>query len=190
MGNLTAKGECAEFIDYDQFETGKSQDTCGPAAVSTFWHCVQPGHQQIWNARQCQLMMESDYAHYIGPDTAADHNGTSNETLYKMLAGHRFHYLAIPTSIELIKLVVGAGYPVIIGFSESSVIDLDLGGVPYGWDTSGLFHIVVVSGPGSGDELLVRDTANVGRPGPRRYKASHLQLTSATVCCPSWMPWQ
>lgn len=194
MFNLTPSGEVAEFRDFDQFVWNESKDQCGPASVSMFWHSTRPGAANPWSAAACQAMMYDDYTHFIGPDVPADTRGTSNQQLYTMIQSHKFAYLPIPKSVELIKLFGAAGYTVIIGIVESSVEDLGLEtpGCPYSWDPAGLSHIVTVSGPGSEGELLIRDTANIApdgvRPGPRRYNANKLVLLSATVCVPSWLP--
>lgn len=192
MAQLTPSGEVGVFVDFNQFETGKSPDTCGPAAIAMFWHQVKPGEINRWTSKQCLAMMESDYAHYIGPDVASDTNGTSDSKLYEMLEAHRFQYLAIPKNVELIRTFLEQGYTVIAGVKEATIHDEELNGNPYSWNTSGLYHIICFTGPAQAGTLLARDTANVGesgiRQGPRRYSTFGLELTSATVVVPTWLP--
>lgn len=190
--SLTASGEVAVFIDDNQFGSGESQDKCGPEAVSLFWHSVKPGDRNPYLSVAVHAMAHDDYVEFCGLDTTSNHNGTSNKTLYDMLAKHHFVCKPGPTDVNWVKAWLAAGYPVIIGIVESSVKDLGLNGSnPYGWDTTGLTHVIVASGPGAAGELLVRDTANIGsggvRPGPRRYDAHALQLVSATMVVPNWM---
>lgn len=189
---LTASGEVAVFIDDDQFGSGQSTMKCGPEAVAVFWHSVAPGQHNPYSSNDIHSMAEQDYIKFIGPDVPGDQGGTSNQALYNMLQEHRFAYKIGPADINWVRAWLVNGYPVIIGISESSVDDLQLAGTPYSWNTSGLTHIVVASGPGNPGELLVRDTANIGpqgvRPGPRRYNANKLQLISATMVVPSWLP--
>ncbi len=193
MALLTPSGEVAVFKDDDQFATGQSQDKCGPEAVAVFWHSTKPGTNNPYTAADIHQMAASDYIRFIGPDVTSDHNGTSNQTLYDMLAYHHFAYKIGPADITWVKGWLAAGYPVIIGVVESSVHDQGLGGSnPYNWDTTGLTHVIIATGPGAANELLCRDTANIGtggpRPGPRRYDATKLQLISATMVVPSWLP--
>lgn len=193
MATLTSSGEVAVFIDDDQFGSGQSVDKCGPEAVSIFWHSVKVGNHNQYTSADVHQMAAADYIKFIGPDNPGDHNGTSNQTLYDMLSFHHFSYKPGPVDINWIKGWLAAGYPVIVGIVESSVRDLGLNGSnPYNWNTSGLTHVIVATGPGQAGELLVRDTANIGstgvRPGPRRYDSHALQLVSATMVVPSWLP--
>jgi len=192
MVALTPSGEVGYYVDDNQFGSGQSVDKCGPEAVSLFWHSVAPGQRNPYSSADVHSMAAADYIHFIGADIASDHNGTSNQTLYNMLAFHHFNYKSGPLSIDWVKGWLEQGYPVILGIVESSVHDIGLGSNPYSWNTSGLTHVIVASGPGAAGELLVRDTANIGpsgvRPGPRRYDVNKLQLVSATMVVPSWLP--
>ena len=190
--SVTPSGEVAQFVDDDQFGSGQSQDKCGPEAVALFWHSTAPGTHNPYTSADVHAMAHTDYTRFIGPDDTADTGGTSNALLYHMLSAHNFHYCAIPTNLSLIKAFLHVGYPVIIGVEESSVDDLGIGGSPYSWNTSGLSHVITATGAGATGEILVRDTANIAptgvRPGPRHYNSGKLQLLSATVCVPSWLP--
>lgn len=189
---LSPSGEVAIFVDDDQFGFGQSQDKCGPEAVSVVWHSVAPGQHNSYTPAEVHQMAHDDYVKFIGPDTDSDHNGTGNQTLYDMLKEHGFQFEEGPTDINWIKARLGEGKPVIIGITESSVVDNGLGANPYNWNTTGLSHVIVASGAGRGGEILCRDTANIDhngivRPGPRHYDANRLQLISATAVHPNWI---
>ncbi|HEV2473916.1 MAG TPA: hypothetical protein VGS41_14670 [Chthonomonadales bacterium] len=79
---------------------------------------------------------------------------------------------------------------------ESSFHDVALdGAVPYPWHPQGN-HIIVLTGVTPDGNFLARDPANVTdlynpdslRPGPRAYDAAQMQLVSATVIVPPWLP--
>lgn len=193
QAQLTPSGEVAVFApDDNQFGAGQSVDKCGPEAVATMWHSVAPGHPNPYTAEDIHVMAHDDYIKFCGPDVPSDSNGTSDQQLYAMLEEHGFRYDIGPASIAWVKEQLDRGLIVIIGISESSVVDNALGANPYNWNTTGLNHIIVASGAGAGGELLVRDTANIDhsgivRPGPRHYDANRLQLFSATAVHPTWI---
>lgn len=189
---LTPSGEVAVFVDDNQFGAGQSVDKCGPEAVSEFWHSVEPGKTNPYKAADVHAMAHDDYQKFIGPDNPADQGGTSNQTLYNMLAEHGFHYQAGPADITWAKAQLGKGRVVIIGIVESSVVDTELKANPYNWNTAGLTHVICATGAGHDGEILVRDTANIDhngvvRPGPRHYDTTHLRLVSATAVEPTWL---
>lgn len=190
---LTPSQEVAVFLDDNQFGSGQSEDKCGPEAVSVVFHSVAPGQKNPYSSADVHAMASADYIKFIGPDSSSDQAGTSNQTLYNMLASHDLAYKAIAEDKALIKQWLQAGYPVILGIVESSVVDMAVG-APYNWSTAGLTHVIVASGAGTNpDHVFVRDTANIAsngvvRPGPRDYNFAALQLVSATVVIPSWMP--
>jgi hypothetical protein len=188
---FTPSGEVALFVDDNQFHSGESVDKCGPEAVALFWHSVAPGQHNPYSSADIHAMAHADYVKFIGPDNPSDQNGTSDQNLYNMLNEHNFHYEVGPLDITWVKEQLNGGVPVIIGIVESSVIDNGIGAAPYAWNTTGLTHVLVASGPGAGGEILVRDTANIAptgvRPGPRHYDANRLQLVSATAVHPSWI---
>lgn len=192
MAQLTPNGEVANFVDDNQFGFGQSQDKCGPEAVSVVWHATAPGQKNTYTSAEVHALAHDDYLKYMGPDTTSDHNGTDDQQLYDMLQEHGFKYEIGPTSIPWVKEQLNAGLLVIIGITESSVVDNALGANPYNWNTTNLSHIITASGPGAGGEILVRDTANIDhngivRPGPRHYDANRLQLLSATAIHPNWV---
>lgn len=189
MPLTTPSGEIAHYIDDDQFGAGQSQDKCGPEAVAQFWHSTKPDVDNHYTSADIHNQASSLYVHFIGPDVASDQNGTSNQALYNMLdfVGFKDRHLPLPLDHTVISAWLKDGYAVIVGCAESSVHDIEVGGSPYGWNTSGLYHIFNLTGVDNEGNYLVRDTANVGRPGPRHYKTD-LALTSATLVAASWMP--
>lgn len=193
MAMQTASGEIAHYIDDDQFGAGQSVDKCGPEAVAQFWHSTRPDIDNHYTAAQIHSQASDLYVHFIGPDDAADHGGTSNQTLYNMLdfVGFKDRHLALPLDPHVISAWLKEGYAIIVGCAEESVYDIELGTSPYGWDTKGLYHIINLTGVDGNGNWLARDTANIGpdgvRPGPRHYK-TNLALTSATLVAASWMP--
>src|SRR5579872_5645868 len=116
--------------------------------------------------------------------------------LYNLLAQIGMNYRACAMNSDMLRAWLRLGYPIIVAGAESSFHDLALGdGVPYPWHPSG-DHIIVLTGVAPDGNFLVRDTANVTdlynpnslRPGPRRYDAATMQLVSATVVIPAWLP--
>lgn len=192
MAMQTPSGEIAHYIDDDQFGAGQSVDKCGPETVAQFWHSTRPDVDNHYTSADIHAQASSLYVHFIGPDDAADHGGTSNQTLYNMLdfVGFKDRHLALPLDAHIISAWLKEGYAVIVGCAEESVYDIELGTSPYNWDTKGLFHIINLTGVDAQGNWLVRDTANIGpegvRPGPRHYK-TNLALTSATLVASSWM---
>lgn len=188
--SLTPSGEVAVFVDDDQFGADQSVMKCGPECVAQFWHSVAPGQHNPYSSAEIHLMAHDDYQQFIGADVQSDYNGTSNQALYNMLKYHTFHYEVGPLDWNWINGWLHAGYPVIIGgVEESTVHDQALdGAIPYHWNTAGLYHIILASGPGG----LFRDTANIGpsgvRPGPRRYDTNALRFSTATMVVPTWLP--
>ena len=171
---LTPSGEVARFIDDDQFASGQSTEKCGPEAVALFWHSTAPQANNPYSSSQVHQMAAEDYQKFIGLDNPQDQGGTSNQTLYDMLAFHHFAYKVGPVGDwGWIKGWLALGYPVIIGIAEASVYDLQLKANPYAWNPAGLYHIILCTGAGSTGEILVRDTASIAptgvRPGPRHY---------------------
>lgn len=202
---LTETKEVSVFIDDNQFGNGESVDKCGPEALALFWHSVKPGQKNTYTSQSVHTMAHSLYEQFIGPDVPGDKQGTSNETLYKMIESLGFKYYKAPDSIALdpdkaypwVRGWLQAGYPVVLGgINESAVRDTALSGLrnPYNWDTTGLFHIILATGPERPGFLRVRDTANIDqttgkvRPGPRVYETAGLTITTATMLVPSWLP--
>jgi hypothetical protein len=192
---LTATKEVCNFLDDNQFNAGESQDKCGPEALALFWHSTAPNVKNTYIPEDIHNMAHKLYEKFIGPDVSSDVRGTDDATLYKMIEYLGFKYYKCPDvstdkAYPWIRAWLQNGYPVVMGgISESSIKDTALTGLksPYAWDTSGLFHIILATGPESPGFIRVRDTANY-RPGPRVYETTGLTMTTATMLVPSWLP--
>lgn len=191
-------GEVAEFIDDDQFASGQSVDKCGYEIVSLFWHSVPVNHKNPYTGADVHLMAHNDYMRFAGPDVASNQAGMSNAQLVRELALHnfKFQYVLPPTDWHAVRSFLLYGYPVLLGgVDEATVYDVEHGGCPYSWIRPHVdyFHILLATGLSLSDELLCRDTANIGpdgkvRIGPRRYRTAGLKLTTAVALVPSWLP--
>ena len=207
MGNYQLGTECVSTFDFNQFQPGESLDQCGPAAVALCHFMGAPGHPTTGSTTDALHLMMELYTEFIGPDVPSDTGGTSNATLYAMLAKVGNHYQNLfpdggvsgsDTQFgcpqwslkDHIRKWVGLGYPVIIGVTEDSILDMGLHRRPYDWNTSGLDHIICVTGVAQNNiDLLVRDTANILAAGPREYAVTPLVLLSATVVVPGNPMW-
>jgi len=196
MVALSSTGEVADFLNADQFQPSRSQFECGFWAVAVCRAMAQVGKPPTQSVAQVIAEAEAWYAQYDGSDGITNTNGMMPVQLYDLLHQVGLHYQATMTSITTVKAWLAIGYPVIIAITEVSVHDLALGDAsPYPW-TPGGTHIIVATGVAKDGNLLVRDTANCTdlynpnslRPGPRTYNAALLQLVSATVCIPPWLP--
>ncbi len=185
--------EVASYVDFDQFIDGQSVDTCGFAAVILNHFATE--HGKPYGASQSALIaaMQKYYTAYDGADIASNQNGMSLDQLFRLIVelGNHYQNLYPVGGIADPKAAfsgwIAAGYPVIIAISEDSVFDVALGGKPYAWNTTGYNHIITVSGMARSGNVLVRDTANVNRAGPREYDLSKLMIISATVFVPGWL---
>lgn len=188
--------EVATFIDVDQFIKDHSVDTCGFITVLLNHFAAPRGKPYPVTPAVLQSMQAIWYAKFDGPDTASNHNGMTNAQLYTMIVEIGNHYQNLypdggvsPANLKAgIKYWIGNGYPVIVAIEEESVTDVALGYNPYNWNTAGLSHIITVTGVAKSGNLLIRDTANVGRPGPREYDLAKLHIIEATVFVPEWLP--
>ncbi len=188
--------EVATYVDFDQFMSGRSQDTCGFATVILNHFAAQKGKPYGASTAMLQSMQAIWYSKFDGPDVATNHNGMKLSQLYTLIkdVGNHYQNLYPDGGVQAAQVKDGIkywssnGYPVIIAIEEESVTDVALGKCPYDWNTSGLSHIITVTGVAKSGNLLVRDTANVGRPGPREYDVAKLSIISATVFVPEWLP--
>jgi hypothetical protein len=196
MVPLSPQGEIADFQDVDQFQPGHSEFECGFFAVAIVKAMHQIGKPPVQSVDAMLTEAEQWYAEYNGTNSASNEAGMSLQQLYALLAQIGQHYQAIVPDIDLIRAWIGIGYPVIIAGAETGMYDLGLGDiVPYPWHPSGN-HMIVITGVASDGNFLVRDPANCTdlndphslRPGPRHYAANKMQLVSATVAVPSWLP--
>ncbi len=196
MVALSVRGEVADFQDVDQFQPGKSEFECGFFAVAIVKAMNEVGKPPSQSVAAMISEAETWYAQYNGDNSEANTNGMSLQQLYDLIVQVGLHFQAIATDIELMRAWVRIGYPVIIAGAETGMYDIGLGDVvPYPWRPSGN-HIIVISGVTLNGNFLVRDPANSTdlfnpnslRPGPRIYDAGKLQLVSATVVVPPWLP--
>jgi hypothetical protein len=186
--------EVADFQEADQFQPGKSQFECGYFAVAMAKSMAEPGHAPTLTMQQVIDDAESWYAQYDGTDAITNVYGMTLDQEYSLLQQVGLHYQGLPLDLATIKGWIADGYPVLVGITEVSVNDVDLGGNPYPWGAAGT-HVILLTGL-DGDNFLVRDSANCTnlydasslRPGPRRYNAAQLQFVSATVVVPPWLP--
>ena len=162
--------------------------TCGFCGTRCCFGATQPDHPVTDTPAKIEADTDAWYREYDGPDVRTNTNGMSLWQLYKLIVEKGGHFQATSLAMSVILAWVRLGYPVILAVQESSVYDMQVGGTPYHWDTAGLDHIIVATGVAKSGNPLVRDSANVGRPGPREYLGAKLQLLSATIFVPTWLP--
>jgi len=196
MVQYSSLGEVGDFNQADQMQPGKSQFECGWFATFIFDSMAPVGEPPKLTTQQIIDQAEQDYANVYGGDNSIGNMmGMTDQQLYDLLHRIGRHYQTTDMNIDTIRAWLRLGYPVITGVYETSVNDLMLGGNPYPW-TAGGTHVILITGPGSGDSILVRDPANCTnlydpnslRTGPRSYSASQLQFVSATAVVPYWLP--
>ncbi len=196
MVALSATGEVGDFLDVDQFQPAKTQFACGFYACAVVKAMAPVGRPPTQSVAQAIAEADQWYIQYDGDDSIYNTLGMSDQQLYQLLGQIGLPFQATHSDVNTVRAWVKLGYPVIIAGAESGFYDMDLGDVvPYPWTPSGN-HIITVTGVASDGNFLVRDTANVTdlynpntlRPGPRKYDASKMQLASATVVVPGWLP--
>ncbi len=196
MPELSPTGEIASFLNVNQFQPGRTQFACGFFACAVVKSMSPVGQHPTQTAQEMIAEAEQWYAQFDGDNSTRNMDGMSLQQLYDLLAQIGLRYRASATNSDILRAWLRLGYPVIVACAESSIHDLALGdAIPYPWHPSGN-HIITLTGIAPGDNFLVRDTANVTdlynpdslRPGPRRYDAAALQLVSATVIIPAWLP--
>ncbi len=193
---LSSHGEIADFQDVDQFQPGHSEFECGFFAVAIVKAMNQVGKPPTQSVAAMIAEAEDWYAQYNGNNSASNEAGMSLQQLYDLLTQVGLHFQAISLDLDLIRAWIRIGYPVIIAGAETGMYDIGLGDVvPYPWHPAGN-HMIVITGVTADGNFLVRDPANCTdlsnpgslRPGPRIYDAGKLQLVSATVVVPPWLP--
>ena len=196
MITVSACGEVADFQDVDQFQPGKSEFECGFFAVAIVKAMNEVGKPPTQSVVAMINEAETWYAQYNGNNSGSNEAGMSLQQLYDLIVQVGLHFQAIATNVDVIRAWIRVGYPVIIAGAETGMYDIGLGDVvPYPWQPCGN-HIIVLTGVSSNGNFLVRDAANCTnlfdpnslRPGPRIYDANKLQLVSATVVVPPWLP--
>lgn len=189
-------GEVATFLDVNQFQPGRTQFACGFFACALVKAMAPPGKAAEQNAQEMIAEAEGWYAQYDGSYAATNMDGMSLPQLYALLAQIGLHYVTASLDSETLRAWLQLGYPIIVAGAESCFCDMALGGtVPYPWHPAGN-HIIVLTGVTLEGNFLARDPANVSdlydprslRPGPRIYDAAKMQLVSATVVVPAWLP--
>ncbi len=196
MTPLSPSGEVASFVDVNQFQPGRTQFACGYFACAIIKAMAPIDHPPVQTAQEMVAEAEGWYTQYDGSNSSANMDGMSLPQLYDLLAQIGLHFLATSLEPDMLRAWLRLGYPLIVAGAESSFHDRELGGsVPYPWHPQGN-HIIVLTGVAPDSNFLTRDTANVTdlynpdslRPGPRTYDAGQMQLASATVIVPPWLP--
>jgi len=191
--NAAPPQEVAAFVDVDQFQPGHTAYACGCFAVSVCKAMAPIGKTPTALPADMAAEAEDWYKQDNGDNSHADKEGMSLAQLTARLTRVGLRWRTLDLDIAQARAWVQRGYPVIASCPETSIHDLALGDrVPYPWTPFGN-HIITLTGVGPGGDLLVRDTANIEapntlRPGPRLYDAGKLQLVSATLVIPSWLP--
>jgi hypothetical protein len=190
---LSASGEIASFTDDDQFGPAQSKEKCGPEIVALFYHSVAPGVPNPYSATDIHAMASADYVRFIGPDAPADLQETTPGAFAHMLQYHNFQFRYVPERADYIAAWLAYGYPIACFVQESSVYDGLVRSCPYPWNTAGLAHVILATGPATDAAYLkFRDTANIEAPntlraGPRLYDMSKLIIDVAILIVPSWL---
>jgi hypothetical protein len=196
--------EVCSVVDVSQFaEPGHSTDKCGFYSVSLLHHAAKPGVALHDTSDIVASWADDEYVKYDGADVSSNFNGMTMGILFNVLADAGLHYQVIGSTelalnvdhltVASIRAWLALGYPVIVAVAENAVYDFDLAGSPYAWDTTGLFHVITITGIGDHNTLLCHDTASIApngvRPGPRKYNATSLQqgLISATAIVMPWL---
>lgn len=193
---LTASGEVAAFHDVDQFQPAKTQFACGFFSCALVKAMAPVGQTPLQTVAEMIAEAEQWYAQDNGDDALSNTNGMTLQELYDLIVQIGLHFQASSTEAPALRAWLRLGYPVIVAGEETGFYDLGLGDVvPYPW-TPGGSHMLVLTGVTADGNFLVRDPANVTsltnpnalRPGPRKYDARRLQLSSATAVVPPWLP--
>lgn len=186
--------EVAAFQEAIQFMPGKTQFACGYFAVMMALSMAPAGHSPILSMQEVIGRAEDAYSQYDGQNDGSNTYGMTLQQEYDLLHQVGLHYQSIALEDAVCMGWLACGYPICAAVAESSVFDQDLSGNPYPWQASGN-HVILLTGV-AGDAYLTRDSANCTdlydpaslRAGPRRYTMQPLQLVSATVVVPPWMP--
>lgn len=193
---LTATGEVASFRDVDQFQPAKTQFACGFFSCALVKAMAPVGQTPTQTVNEMIAEAETWYAQDNGDNSINTTYGMTLQQLYDLIVRIGLHFQASSTDARTLRAWLNLGYPLLVAGDETGFYDLGLGdSVPYPWTPSGS-HIVVLTGVTADGNFLVRDAANVTdlsnpqslRPGPRRYDARRLQLSSATAIVPPWRP--
>ena len=194
--SLSASGEIATFRDVDQFQPAKTQFACGFFSCALVKAMAPIGQTAAQSVAEMIVEAEQWYAQDNGNNALSNTNGMTLQQLYDLIVQIGLHFQASSTDVPTLRAWLNLGYPVLVAGAETGFYDMGLGDrVPYPWTPSGS-HIIVLTGVAADGHFLVRDAANVTdlfnpnalRPGPRKYDARRLQLSSATAVVPPWKP--
>jgi hypothetical protein len=194
--SLSPTGEIAAFKDVDQFQPAKTQYACGFFSCAIVKAMAPVGSAVTQTTAEMIANAEQWYAQYNGNNALSNTDGMTLQQLYDLVVQIGLHFQASDIGVYTLRCWLNLGYPLLVAGAETGFYDLALGDtVPYPWQPTGS-HIVVLTGVASDGNFLVRDPANVTdlnnpnslRPGPRRYDAQRLQLSSATAIVPPWLP--
>jgi hypothetical protein len=182
-------GEIGAFTSVSQFDAG-STGKCGFYAVATLAGSAAPGGQP-WPAATIAASANANFVKFDGADIPSDQGGMNQTLLHSDLATYNLQYADIAANWTTIKQSLSNGKAVIICLPESQIIDTQVGGSPYPWSTTGIDHIILLTGIANDGNVLVRDSANITapnniRPGPRTYVIADMQPYWATAITPSW----
>lgn len=207
MIKLNSEGMVADYAPTSQFYPNETEFACGFYTASLNKYAGAPDSPPAGSPQQVRAFAEQEYIKVYGSDRANQSGGISIPELHTVLhnAGN-LHYWDMPVDansahnddIRRIKAALGAGYAVIATITETSVRDLtgDIpAGSPYEWTPSGT-HVITWVGVASDGNLLAADPANVvgplqgdnhTRPWPRKYDASTIDNTFATIVQLPWL---
>jgi hypothetical protein len=190
--------EIVSVSQADQFVPGRSEFECVAYACSVARSMAKAGQPPAKSSQWVSDTAQAEYAKYEGNDDASNENGMSVPAEYAVLHDLDLHYQGLTVDSKVKQKILGwldYGEPLVLTIAEASVFDLGLNKNPYPWTPAGN-HAIFVSGHDANNNLLVHDTANVEsldnptslRPGPRTYALERLEVVSATVVVPPWMP--
>lgn len=179
----------AAYPAISQFENGESAYRCGPFTVAL--QKAAGKSVPTFSPQETAILAHDLYVQYVGPDTPADHAGTSLSAWYEMLEKEGITYEKLETISEstiAAQLILGRAVAVTV--DETSVYDQALEDmVPYAWKASGT-HIITIAGE-TPSAWLCCDTANIGARGlrswPRAYEKKSMVIHLATAILFSWL---
>jgi hypothetical protein len=189
MVKLSSSGEVGQFTSVTQFDGG-STGKCGFYATTTVVGSAAPGGHP-WSAASIASSADQHFVQFDGADIANNQTGMTQASLHSDLATYKLTGQDISADWNTVKQSLANGYPVIVCLPEDQVVDMGLSGSPYPWNSTGLNHIILLTGIAADGNVLVRDSANIVapnnvRPGPRTYKIIGLSPYWATAVTPAW----
>lgn len=189
MVKLSSSGEVGQFTSVTQFDGG-STGKCGFFAAATAVGSAVSG-EQPWTPDTIASSAAQHYVQFDGSDTTDNLLGMTQAMLHDDLATYGVSGKDINPDWNTIKASLKAGYPVIICVPEIQIVDKAVGGGPYPWDSTGINHVILLTGIAPDGNVLVRDSANITAPnsirsGPRTYIIANMSPFWATAVTPKW----